>query len=94
MKISSFGEFKTFLDTYQLADANGAAADFYGCVSQYAYLCTCKKNAKIQKAEECNNLYITTVTSLDPALLFEKIPDNIIEFYHHDNFLITTYSRQ
>lgn len=94
MKISNFGEFKTFLETYQLSDISANAADFYGCVSQYAFLCTCKKNAKIQKAEECNSLYIATVTTLDPIVIFSKIQEDVIEFYHHDNFLIASYSRQ
>jgi hypothetical protein len=57
-----------------------------GCIHILNKICTCLKQKKAAKGEECNNLYITIVNSTVVNMvdyLRTKTTDNEIIFYHN-----------
>lgn len=95
MKIRTFGEFYTFIKKTSL-QSNVAVADFIACVSQYNYICGCKKNEKSVKHNICNEQYIKIVNSMtsdDVAIILQSTSDNVIEFCYNSNFLIRKISK-
>lgn len=95
MKINTFGEFKSFLENNKLENYNSEIADFMGCVSLYGKICSCKKNLKLNRHEECNRIYINIVSNISNELknIFLSLSlDSSIEFYYNTNFPIVTLS--
>jgi hypothetical protein len=96
MKISTFGEFKTFLTNYNIQEYTPAIANFSACVDQYNIYCSCKKNLKTQKYEECNSEYISLIQNNIESVkdvLFSKITDATIDFYYKNDFFIKSISK-
>jgi hypothetical protein len=95
MKISTFGEFKFFLENNKLENYNSEIADFIGCVSIYRTICSCKKNLKLNRHEECNRIYISIISHISNELkniFLSCAGDSRIEFYYNTNFPIATLS--
>jgi len=96
MKISTFGEFKTFLINNGLENKSIEIANFIGCVNSYSLICSCKKNMKSTKFDECNTQYINIINSLSTEIkieFFKTTTDNIIEFLYNHNFNINNILR-
>jgi hypothetical protein len=96
MKISTFGEFKTFLINNGLEIKSVEIADFIGCVNSFSLICSCKKNMKSKKLEECNNKYVDIINNLSNEVkvdFFKTTTDNAIEFLYNHNFKINDILR-
>lgn len=96
MKINTFGEFYSFITNNTLDNLHPQLADFGYCVSQYNSLCACKKNAKLQRGDECTRQYINIINTVIPSLkeeVLSKTVDGVIEFYYNNNFFIGALSR-
>jgi hypothetical protein len=56
------------------------------CLIQANKICGCQKQRKINKAQECDKIYVNIVNNVLPTLLDylrTKTIDNDIIFYHH-----------
>lgn len=63
------------------------------CILSVSKICSCQKQRKSQKSEECNNIYIQFVNSHASSLIeyFKtKTTDDVIVFSHGSNHIIST----
>jgi|694.fasta_scaffold23253_9 hypothetical protein len=72
-------------------DNIGAFAPLTNCIQTFDKICSCQKQRKTLKHDECNKIYINTVTAVAPSLVdyFKtKTTDEEIIFYHNGHNLI------
>lgn len=69
-------------------------SDLRSCILSVNKICSCQKQRKSQKAEECNNIYIQFINSNAYSLLeyFKtKTSDDVIIFTHGSNHEIKRF---
>lgn len=91
MRINNFTELSNFLQSNGL---NNLGQNLTNCVNQYAALCVCKPDERINKLNECYKLYSDTIYNVtrNKSVVFRKINDSRIEFYSN-NKLVSTVLR-
>jgi len=88
MIIGSYVAFNNFVSK----DNIGTFAILTNCVQTFDKICSCQKQRKSIKHDECNNIYINLVNSVAPSLIDyfrTKTTDEEIIFYHNGHNLIT-----
>lgn len=96
MRISTFGQFFSFLLSKDFKSSNIRFVQFISLVQKYNETCNCKANTKLALHIKCNQEYISIVKDILPiykSAMFASIPDSTIEFYHSNDFLINVFTR-
>lgn len=71
-----------------------AFASLTNCIQSFDKICSCQKQRKTLKHDECNKIYINLVNSVVPSLLEylrTKTADEEIIFYHNGHNLINKF---
>jgi hypothetical protein len=71
-----------------------SVSNLRSCILSVGNICSCQKQKKIQKSEECNNIYIQFVNSNCAGLLEyfkSKTSDDTIIFTHGSNHEIKRF---
>jgi hypothetical protein len=96
MRISTFGQFFSFIISKDFKTSNIRFVEFISHVQKYNETCNCKEHTKKALHTKCNQEYISIVKEILPlykGAIFSTIPDSSIEFYHSHDFLINTMHR-
>lgn len=75
-------------------DNISAFASLSNCIQTFDKICSCQKQRKTIKHDECNKIYINLVNSVVPSLLDyfrSKTSDEEIIFYHNGHNLINKF---
>jgi hypothetical protein len=75
-------------------DNISAFAPLSNCIQTFDKICSCQKQRKTIKHDECNKIYINLVNSVVPSLLDyfrSKTSDEEIIFYHNGHNLINKF---
>lgn len=87
MIISNYQQFYNLIKS----DSLPIKTPLEGCITSVNKICSCRKQAKARKSEECNNLYVEYIKNYSEAnveLWRSKTNDNEIVFNHNSHYLI------
>ncbi len=87
MVISNYQQFYNLIQSDPLSISN----ELLQCITSVSKICACKKQNRINKSNQCNQLYIDYITNYGDAnkeLWLSKTPDSEIIFNHTSHHLI------